>query len=447
MQSSELQRLHARCNPYEALPVDDDERYVDVDDVMQVDLEEIDEELRPRRYAWIDHIATKFERSQTPRQVLLTGLPGSGKTTELRRVAARLGRADGARLLTVYIDAEQVIDIDQRIDGPEIILAVVAETERAVLRLEAKHDTSVELGHEGPFKRLWNYICNTTIELNKAGATTEAANVVLALKTDPSLRKRVRDAVAARTSEFLEQARLQMRELEARVKKYEIPGQREHKYAGVFVLFDSLEKLRGLSNNFREVLESGEHVMRHNAELLKLGVHALYTVPIAISRRVDGVNLMPLIKVYDREGAPFAPGVAAMRRLVDKRLPPETLFEIFGPQYEARVKRMIEQSGGYPRELVELLRGALEESRLPLGPIAFNRLLGARVDEYARKVTTEALPLLLQVARARGRFTVSDEQRELAERLLTDSLVFVYQNEIEWADINPALASLLTEAQ
>lgn len=442
---SELQRLHARCNPYEALGVDDDDRYVDVDDHMQLDQGETDEELRPRRYAWIDHVATKFERSTTPRQVLLTGLPGSGKTTELRRVAARLGRADSARLLTVYIDAEQVIDIDQRIDGPEIVLAVVAETERAVLRLEAKQDTSAELGHEGPFTRLWNYICNTTIELNNVRAITDASKVVLALKTDPSLREQVRDAVAARTTEFLEQARLQMEALEARVKKYEIPGQFEHKYAGVFVLFDSLEKLRGLSNNFREVLESGEHVMRHNAELLKLGVHALYTVPIAISRRVDGVNLMPLIKVRDRKGVPFAPGVAAMRRLVGKRLPPETLVEIFGPQYEECVTRMIERSGGYPRELVELLRGALEQSRLPLGPVVFNRLLSARADEYARKVTTEALPLLQQVARARDRFTVSDEQRELAERLLTDSLVFVYQNEIEWADINPALASLLPE--
>jgi hypothetical protein len=152
---------------------------------------------------------------------------------------------------------------------------------------------------------------------------------------------------------------------------------------------------------------------------------------------------MPLIKIRDRKGISFMPGVAAMRGIVDKRLSPEALAEVFGPEYEARLSRLIERSGGYPRELVELLRGALEESRLPLSDAAFERLLAARADEYSRKVTTEARPLLEQVAHNRDRFVVPDEQRELAERLLTDSLVFIYQNEIEWADINPALVSLL----
>jgi hypothetical protein len=230
MKLSERQRLHGRCNPFEALPVDDHERYVDIDD-----LGSSDEALRPRRYDWIDHVAMKFEPSQSPRQVLLTGLPGSGKTTELRRVAARLSRADGARLLPIYIDAEQVIDIDQKIDVPEIVLAIVAETERGVLRLEGMQDTSKSLGHEGPFRRLWNYVCNTTIELKSVDVGADPTKVVLALKTDLSLRQRVQQAVAARTTEFLEQARAQMQELEARVKKYEIPGQLEQKYAGVFV--------------------------------------------------------------------------------------------------------------------------------------------------------------------------------------------------------------------
>lgn len=438
MQLSDRKRLHARCNPREALPAEDHERYVDVDDLPR-DADREDSMSRPRRYAWVDYIAMKFESSTTPRQVLLTGLPGSGKTTELRRVAARLAQADGARLLPVHIDAEQILDLDQPIDVPEIVLAVLAETERAVFELEGMRTESKELGYESPFRRVWNYVRNTSIEPQ----TVEPVKIVLALKTDPSLRERVRQSVAARTSEFLERARGAMAEYESRVRQYEVHGQLEHKYTGVFVVFDSLEKLRGLSTNFREVLGSAEQVMRHDAELLNLGIHALYTVPIAIFRRVQGVSLMPLVKIRERDGNPFPQGLTPMRAIVEKRLSADDLVAIFGPQYQDRVHRIIERSGGYPHELIEMLRGALEVSQLPLGEAAFKHLLATRVDEYARKVTTEALPLLAKVARTRDRFIVPDEQAELAETLLTYSLVFVYQNDIEWADINPALASLL----
>lgn len=444
MQLSEIQELHARCDPDEPLLAHDNERYVEIDVLAQVD--DTDDVGRPRCHAWIERIAKKFEFSRKPRHLLLTGLPGSGKTTELLRVAQRLARADGARLLPVYIDAEKVIDLDQPIDMPDLVLVIMAETERAVLELEGMQNASKDLAHEGVFARLVSYARNTTIEVDKVEAGFDPFKVVAALKTDPTLREQIRASVNTRTSEFLERARAHMRTLEARVKNYEIRGQHEHKYAGIFVLFDSLEKLRGLTTNFREVLERGEHLLRHNADLLNLGVHALYTVPIAISRRIQGVELMPLIKVRERSGASFAPGVVALRSLATKRLSERALVEVFGPQHEHRVLQLIERSGGYPREFVTLLQDSLEEGPFPLSDAAFRRLLAARADEYARKVTTEALPLLAEVARNRGCFIVPDEQRELAESLLTDSLVFVYQNEIEWADINPALASMLPES-
>lgn len=452
MESSKLRKLYARCDPYEVLPANDSERYVDVDDMAAMAASSSDadpETLRPRRYAWINRIAKKFELSNKPCQLLLTGLPGSGKSTELRRVAARLKSADGARLYPVWIDAEQVLDLDQPIDEADLVLTIIAETERAVLELEAKHSTPEKLGHESPLERLWNFLLNTKLESEAGGvAFPGVATLGVKLKNDPSLRERVRAAVAARTTEFLAEARQHMKQLEARVQFYEVVGQREHKYAGVIVLFDSLEKLHGVTHNYREVLDSAEVVMSKGAQQINLGVHALYTVPIAVARRIEGVQLMPLIKVFDRSTAKsFEPGVEALRCIVQKRLPSEALEEIFGAAHEQRVSKLVQRSGGYPRELVTFLREALEEDVFPLSDAAFSRLLANRADEYKRKIpSTEALELLRRIGRERGPLIGPEDGRDLMESLLTRSLVFVYQNDEEWADINPALASLLESA-
>lgn len=445
MERARLRELYARCDPYEVLPADDDDRYVDVDGVTldpgTVDLEH----LRPRRYAWVSRIATKFELSSVPRQLLLTGLPGSGKSTELRRVAARLASAHGARLYPVWIDAEQVLDLDQPIDIADLVLTIIAETERAVLELEGMHNESRRLGQESPLERLWNFLNNTKLESEQSNISFPGvASLGVKLKTDPSLRERVRRAVAARTPQFLEQAREHMQQLEARVRRYEVKGQGEHEYAGVFVLFDSLEKLRGLTSNYTAVLSSAEVVMSQGARQINLGVHALFTVPMAVARRIEGVQLIPLIKIRDRETQKlFKPGVEALRRLVHRRVPSEALAEIFGPDHEQRLATLIERSGGYTRELLIFVREALEEV-LPISETGFRRLLANRADEYKRKLpSTEAVELLREIRRQRGPLLGPDAQRDLLESLLIRSLVFVYQNDEEWADINPALESML----
>jgi hypothetical protein len=445
MERAQLQELYDRCDPYEVLAADDVDRYVDLDDVVEGPGARDPEDLRPRRYAWINRIAKKFELSRTPLHLLLTGLPGSGKSTELRRVVARLARADGARLYPVWIDAEQVLDLDQPIDVADLVLTVLAETERAVLDLEGKHNDSQKLAHESRIERLWHFVFNTKVESDQGKLEFPGVTSLgVKLKTDPSMRERVRAAVAARTTEFLFEARGHMKQLETRVRKYEVPGQLEHNYAGVIVLFDSIEKLRGFTHNHVAVLDSAEVVMSKGAQQINLGVHALYTVPIAVARRIEGVQLMPLVKISERHSkGPFAAGIEAMRRIVHKRVPSDALEQIFGAEHERRVTMLIERSGGYPRELVMLLREALEEDSFPLTDAAFRRLLANRADEYKRKIpSTEALELLARIGRERGPLIGPEEHRDLVESLLTRSLVFVYQNDEEWADINPALASL-----
>ena len=69
-----------RCNPNESLSPTD-ERNLDIDSCCEEPVRGIN---------WVERMAGRIELSNTPVFELFTGLPGSGKSTELRRLAARL---------------------------------------------------------------------------------------------------------------------------------------------------------------------------------------------------------------------------------------------------------------------------------------------------------------------------------------------------------------------
>jgi hypothetical protein len=70
-----------RCHPSDTLDPGDD-RYVDID--------AIDPAHPVRGQDWVTRLADRIELSDRPVYELFTGLPGSGKSTELRRLVQRL---------------------------------------------------------------------------------------------------------------------------------------------------------------------------------------------------------------------------------------------------------------------------------------------------------------------------------------------------------------------
>ena len=127
------------CNPEQPLRPEE-ARNVDIDNLSK------DEPVRGLN--WADRLAQIIEFSSTgdpaseqPASVLFTGLPGSGKSTELLRLKARLERREeqgGANLLTVLISAEQLLDLSATIDISDIYVSILFEVERQVLLAEGK---------------------------------------------------------------------------------------------------------------------------------------------------------------------------------------------------------------------------------------------------------------------------------------------------------------------
>lgn len=392
----------------------------------------------------IETLATHIEYSEEPLVELFTGLPGSGKSTELRRLAARLEEKKGANLLPVLIDAEEVIDLYNPIDVPEVLMAILFRTEEVLLVKEGKKPGDAL--KESRFARFWHWLGSTEVGVKSVdvgvggdvgvdgGKVTAAAKMVLDFKTNPSLRAVVREKLQAHMSTFVKKVREALVEAKERATK--------RKYAGIVVIVDSLEKLRGGSTNWAEVLKSAEDMFKGGAPYLRLPVHVVYTLPAALAFRLNlDVGFLPMIKLFDKQGKRSEAGFAAAREIVRLRVPDEHLREFLGPtSCEERAKRLIAWSGGYPREIVRLLQMFVAQP--PPDEAFFRRLLAMAGDNYRRTVPESDHAWLARVHLDKDLAIQNDEHRETADRMLQNNVVLRYHNDTHWFDVHPAVLEI-----
>ena len=426
MDPSSRRTYYNKCHPFDTLEPGD-ERYVNID--------AIDPEHPVRGEDWVARLAGRIQLSDRPVYELFTGLPGSGKSTELRRLVQRLQANHG--LLPVLIDGEDAIDLSNPIDVPDIYFAILYYTDAKVLELEGKSTTAAM--REGYLLRFWNWITTTDVNFKQAEfAVADVAKLVVELKDRPSLREQVRRAVAAHLPRFLDEAHDELRQLELRATKLG--------FGGLAVIFDSLEKLRGTSTNWNAVMESAERIFGSGASYLRLPVHVLYTIPAALTvrLRLDAVHFLPMIKLQQRNGDRFEPGIDAAYMIATQRVPMTALREIFGEKNEARLDRVVAWSGGYPREIVRLLQLYLGTpmEKWPLSESDFDRVLNQIADDYRKIVGTSAYEWLARVAVQQYLVLEGDADREIADRLLQNNAVLRYLNDRDWFDIHPAVRQI-----
>jgi hypothetical protein len=422
--------LYNRCRPGDALLPGDD-RYIDLD------------ARRVRGIDWVARLASRIELSDQPTSQLFTGLPGSGKSTELRRLARRLEQSDDGNLHVVVVAAEDALDLLCPIDVPDILLAILAECDRSLLVAEGKDpELAMESGY---FRRLWDWLTRTDVTFKGAEfAIDKVGKLTAELKTRPSLRQRFRQTIGAHLNQFLKEVREELLHMQARADAL-------HR-SGLVVIVDSLEKLRGTSTTWDDVLDSAERVFSDGAPHLQLPVHTLFTVPAALvsRKRFAQVDFMPMIKLHEHPragGGRFQDGYDAALELLLQRVPAQDLAELFGSQTEQRLEQLIEWSGGYPRELVRLLQEALLAESIPLSDSDFRRLLNEVGDQYRKLVPADAFPWLAKVAVERYLTVETSEQRETADAMLSNNVVLRYLNDQDWFDLHPSIRQIPGVAQ
>jgi hypothetical protein len=235
--------------------------------------------------------------------------------------------------------------------------------------------------------------------------------------------------VGAELSRFLAEARNELTLLDARARRLG--------HEGIAVLLDSLTKLRGTTANWREVTTSAEHLFVRDLSYLELPVRAVYTVPASATLRLGApVHFLPQIALFSRTGQVSAAGFDAARHIVRQRLSETELTDVFGSDVEHRIDQLITWSAGNPHALVQLLQSVVAE-RLLDGPL-FERVLSLQGDQYRRIVPGTAYPWLARVHVEKSLPVENEEQRELAERMLSSGVVLRYQGESAWFDVHPA---------
>lgn len=432
------QQLYNGCDPQRTLP-SDDRRIVD-----------LDREYRAiRGETWVKKIADRIVfTADEPDVMFFSGLPGSGKSTELRRLAATLSSDSRGqkKFFPVLIDARETLDLTATVDVADILSIIVAMTSKTVLEAEGKNPDDAL--HDSPLTRLWAFL-NSDIVLSKVevgvGASTQipasakldaSAKAVVEIKDNPTLREQIRKRVANSTTEFIRLVHREIDALNARVKKLE--------YHGLVIIFDSLEQLQGTPDGWQSVQESAEKLFLNRAPHLVLPVHALYTVPPSVLVRIElDVDYLPMIKIETRDGKRFDEGYHAASKLISQRISDAEMAEIFGTEWEKRRDDIIHMSGGYPREILRLLRAMILKGTFPLTKPDFDTVISRQGESYRRiALMSGSLELMARIQYERRLIVNNDEERIKAARLLQGNLVLRYVNDTEWNALHPAVRSI-----
>lgn len=406
-----------------------DQRYVAIDRM----------EGTPRGSSWADRIAREIQMSRRSVRLLVTGLRGTGKSTELLKLAKELGRKDGAHQLVVLIDGGEVLDLANEIDIPDILIAIVHATERAVLR-DAEGINPDEALKDRWGKRLWSWMTGTNVRLAQVTLSPlQQVGLVLEAKTNPTLRQQIRETLQQHFITFIGKVREELQLLEQRAT--------EAGFQRISVIFDSLEKLRGLSSTWREVLASAERVFGGGATYLGLPVHVVYTVPPTLLNKVtEHIHFTPMVKLFTRSGDRHSAGFQAMRELVRLRVPDDAIAEVLGPAHERRLDEIIARSSGHPRLLIQMLRELLLLPEFPATDGDVKRLFAEQRERYRAVVTLADHGWLRELQRDKQLTLKDGDQLEPVDRALTNNVIFRYANDDLWYDVHPVLWDLFAEA-
>lgn len=418
MDRDSQKRLFNRCRPDEPLSPTDN-RWVDLD------------AQGARGVRWDDVLAAPIELSTRSTCQLLTAVPGAGISTELRRLGARLADEKGAHLLVVHVDADQVLAPAAPIDVAALLVAVVGATQEAAA-------TAGVGGAAETVARFQRWL--PRLPASEGGDERPTWSRLLAeLRDVAPARARLHAETSAEFSRFVREVRTSLDAAQS--------GVRAHGYGGVAVLFDGLEKLRGMTGERARILASAEKVFGADGEYLELPVHTIFTIPPALVLRLRApVHLLPALRIADRRGRADV-GVETAREVVRRRVPDEALDALLGPRdREARVARMIAESGGLVRDLVKLLHGAVVR---PVGDDdAFAQLLGSLGEVRGRLLTESSYEWLARVPADKALPAYDAAHAEAADDALGLGAALPYRDaEGDWFDVAPPVQSMRRMAE
>ncbi|MBM3495234.1 MAG: hypothetical protein FJX72_13070 [Armatimonadetes bacterium] len=417
-----LKNARNNCNWNTPLAADD-ERYVPFSELG----------LRGSDANIMDQIETVFLTSDEPTMQLMSGHIGSGKSTELLRLSKRL---EEHGFDAIYINTEDYLNLRVPATTLDLWVSIAAGVDRYV------NDKRAFVAGAHRFWARFQAFLEREVEVTGNLKVPGVADIGIALKENTDFWQRLNAELVARRPRFVMECRAFVSEAVSMLQG------KDADRAGVVILVDSFEKLRGDSRSAGEVRESAETILVRDHHLLKMPCHALVMVPPWLAFMEAGADnpigrtcMLPMLKIAERTGGPFEPGVDAMNTMLERRM---DLKGIFGGK--ELVRPLIECSGGYPRDLLRmmqevLLRALTERKTVPLDPEwtekTVKRVIEIHASQYAAALDANDADLYARIAKEHTSVGMTREQHYRLAELYDHHFVMSYQNGDRWLDLHP----------
>lgn len=365
------------------------------------------------------------------RHVLFFGHTGSGKTTELRHYAKYLGGPE--RYLVVEVDI--TVELDRHNAQYEDILMAMA---RALLTRLDRDDITLGDNALGELENWFNERVLMSEHAEefageiRSGAKVKAgipylidlfSKFTVAFKTNATYKDAIRRVIRNTFAEFAVAFNKLLRQAESALDSAGIAKR-------VLFVIDGTDKLR--------VEDRINLFVRDAEQILAIDAHVIYGAPLSLkyegnlTNKLDADVVLPMIKLYERDGGRCDPGWSAMRNILLLRAD-RALFAS-----DADIDQIIEYSGGHPREMLRLLKLCCEfteSSRIDAATV--DLAIKQHASEYRRFLEPEDYVLLRKI----DQDAVHGGNNERTRKLLYHLALLEY-NDGSWRRSHPVVRTL-----
>ncbi len=415
-----------------------DRRYVDLSEGQQ-DMP-ILKELRIRLREVGDMPADRIQEKDYVKMIF-SGHRGSGKTTELKLIERDL--ADQFYCIHLSLDDQNLIE------GFDYTLFLLWLSEKIAdsFRAEGMPLDETIVGDVGRWfvERTATEVDETALRASLEAEAKLSAGVGLLgyglkllgrVKTEArgsvTRREEIRSRLQSYATDLIAKVNLLLAEARDRLI-------REGRPAHLLIIQDNLDKLAG---------DVARRFFSDTGGLLRqVRAHTIFTAPVATTLapfKIETVfsdsYMMPIIKPCTQEGKPFAPGIALLRRLVERRIDPGLFTD------PALLDRLCFASGGNIRDLVRLAAQAARIARAFESPRIDERSVEEAVkrlrQEYERTLAPYArsyYPFLATIHRTKLYGDGQTDTVAILRVLLDNSAILEYVNGDMWFDVHPTI--------
>lgn len=381
-----------------------------------------------RKFGW--HAPDFFPPAE--KHVLFFGHIGAGKSTELRRYSKELEKC--GHFLVVEVDVTTELDRNN-LQYADVLLAMAQKLMDA---LSKRPDVQLP---DDALKPLRSWFVERTTEVEEAKQLTAElqtqaqaqggipflasflARFTASFRANVTYKEALRQTIrnhflqlATAFNAFLQRAEDRLTEL-ANVD------------VRILFVLDGTDKLRG-EDTHRFFVQDAE-------QLLAIRTLVVYTAPISmkyegnLTSRLDADLVLPMIKLKTQDDEPYAVGVQAMTQILLHRAA-EKLFA------EGQVQRLVEFSGGHPRELLKLVKLCCEfadDDRIDSKTV--DKAIAQLASEYRRFLEPDDYRVLAQLDR-----DDSHGGNDSCIRRLLYNLALLEYNDGSWRRPHPVVRTL-----